>query len=206
MQLYYFPGACSLAPHILAEEAGIALELVKVDITTGDITTGDIVNGGKFAEVNPKGYVPALRLDDGQLLTEVMVILQYLGDLAPASGLVPVAGSMARYRLQEWLCFIATEVHKGFGPLWAPDIPETIRQGALGRLAKRFAWMDAQLAARPYLLGNEFSAADCYAFTVLNWAAYLKVDLTPYPALLAFMARVDARPAVQRALKAEGLV
>jgi glutathione S-transferase len=200
MKLYYFPGACSLAPHILAEEAGLALELVKVDFATGRAE-----DGGELRVVNPKGYVPALVLDDGLVLTEVMVLLQYLGDRAPQSGLMPAAGSMARYRIQEWLAFIATEVHKLFGPLWNPNAPEASREIVRGFLAKRFAWLDGELAHRPYLMGDGFTAADCYLFVMLAWADYLKLDMVPYGNLAAFRARVGARPAVQKALQAEGL-
>jgi glutathione S-transferase len=201
MKLYYAPGTCALASHILAREAGLPLDLVKVDLATHKTETGD-----DYTAINSKGYVPALRLDDGELLTESVVLLQYLGDLAPACGLMPPAGTMARYRQQEWLCFISSELHKLYGPLWNPTIPEAIKDGARGRLANRFTWLDARLADQPYLMGEAFTAADCYAFVVLAWADYHKLDMTPYANLAAYQARIGARPAVQQALREEGLV
>lgn len=200
MKLYYTPGACSLASHIVATEAGLPLQLVKVDLREHRSE-----DGSDFTAINPKGYVPALVLNDGEVLTEGVAIMQYLADLAPQSGLAPAAGTMARYRLQEWLTFVSSEIHKMFGPLWNPDIPEEIKEGARGRLARRFTWLDPELAHRSYLMGEAFTAADAYAFTVVNWCGFHQVDLAPYANLRAFMDRVRNRPKVQQALKEEGL-
>ena len=201
MKLYYAPGACSLAPHIVAREAGIELELAKVDTKTKTIATE-----GDYWAVNPKGYVPALQLDDGAILTEVSAILQYLGDLAPASGMVPQAGTMERYRLLEWIGYVATEVHKSYNPLWYPDTPEATKENARAYLKKRYGLVEKSLTEKPYLLGDTFGAADAYLYTVTNWSRAAKLDLSGFPTLLAFQKRVAARPAVQAALKAEGLV
>lgn len=201
MRLYFAPGACSLAPHIAAHEAGIDLALTRVDVRSK--TTAD---GADFRTVNPKGYVPALELDGGQVLTEVAAILQYLADRKPDSGLLPAAGSLERYRALEWLNFVATEIHKGFGPLWNPATPEAAKTIALERLSLRFAYLDAHLQDRAYLLGDAFAAPDAYAFTVLSWAGHLKIDLSAYPAIGTYLARVAARPGVRAALMAEGLL
>lgn len=202
MKLYYTPGACSLASHIALNEAGLAVELVKVDLRDGRKTS----NGVDFLTVNPKGYVPALVLDDGSVLTEGVAILSYVADKAPAGALAPANGTMERYRLLEWLGFIATEVHKGFNPLWNPSTPETVRTAAVDRLMGRLTWIDGQLKERPFLTGGTFTIADAYLFTVVNWANFLKLDISGFAGLGAFMGRVAARPAVQKALKAEGLV
>jgi glutathione S-transferase len=201
MQLYYAPGACSLAPHIVAREAGLTLDLDKLDFATRITEAGEA-----FSDVNPKGYVPALRLDDGSVLTEVATLVQYLADQAPQSGLAPANGTLERYRLQEWLTFISTEIHKGFGPLWNPALPDASKDAARAHLAKRFSYLDGQLKGRAYLTGDRFSAADAYLFTVVNWTNMHSIDLKPYPALKAFMDRVAARPAVRQALDAEGLL
>jgi glutathione S-transferase len=201
MKLYYAPGACSLAPHIVARELGIDLELVKVDTKTKAVASE-----GDFWAVNPKGYVPALELDDGAILTEVSALLQYLADRKPESGLVPKAGSMERYRLLELLGYIATEIHKGYGPLWYPATPEDVKASTRAALRRRYAYIEGLLVGRPYLLGDEFSVADAYLYTVTNWSRTAKVDLTEFADLLAFQKRVAARPAVQAALKAEGLL
>ena len=201
MKLYYAPAACSLAPHIVAREAGLRLDLDKLDFATRKTESGE-----DFSAVNPKGYVPALRLDSGEVLTEVATLVQYLADQAPQSGLAPAAGPIERYRLQEWLTFVSTEIHKGFGPLWKPDTPEAMKDIVRANLAKRFAWLDGELAKRPYLTGERFTAADAYLFTVVNWTNFHKIDLSPYPNLKAFMDRVAARPAVRQALQAEGLL
>lgn len=201
MKLYYTPGACSLASHIVAAEAGLPLHLVKVDLKEHRCE-----DGTDFNTVNVKGYVPALVLDTGETLTEGVAIMQYLADQAPASGLAPACGTMARYRLQEWLTFVSSEVHKMFGPLWNPDIPEAIKDGARGRLARRFTWLNEELAARAYLMGDAFTAADSYLFTVVNWCHVHNVDLGPYLNLSAFMDRVRNRPKVQQALREEGLI
>jgi glutathione S-transferase len=201
MKLYYAPAACSLAPHIVAREAGLRLDLDKLDFASGKTAGGET-----FSQVNPKGYVPALRLDDGEVLTEVATLVQYLADQAPQSGLAPANGTMERYRLQEWLTFVSTEIHKGFGPLWKPDTPEAMKEIVKANLAKRFAYLDQRLQSRPYLTGERFTAADAYLFTVVNWTNFHKIDLKPYPNLQAFMQRVAARPAVQQAMQAEGLL
>lgn len=201
MKLYYFPGACSLAAHIVLREAGFQFELDKVDLATHRTE-----NGGDFYAVNPKGYVPALLLDDGQVLTEDQVILQYLADQRPASGLAPPPGSMERYRLMEWLAFLATEVHKSFGPLWNPDSPEAARQGAIALLSRRLGYLAGRLNGREWLFGGDFTIADAYLFTLLGWCNYHKIDLSQWPVLAGYSARVSARPAVQQAMKAEGLI
>ncbi|HEX8166187.1 MAG TPA: glutathione transferase GstA [Beijerinckiaceae bacterium] len=201
MKLYYAPAACSLAPHIVAREAGLKLDLDRLDFATRKTEGGE-----DFSAVNPKGYVPALRLDSGEVLTEVATLVQYLADQAPQSGLAPAAGTMDRYRLQEWLTFVSTEIHKGFGPLWKPDTPEAMKEIVRANLAKRFAYLDQHLAGRPYLTGERFTAADAYLFTVVNWTSFHKIDLSPYPNLKAFMDRVAARPAVRQAMQEEGLL
>jgi glutathione S-transferase len=201
MKLYYSPAACSLAPHIVAREAGLALDLEKVDLANGKTE-----KGASFSEINPKGYVPALALDDGGVLTEVSALVQYLADKAPQAQLAPPAGTMERYRLLEWLGFISTEIHKGFGPLWNPKSPETAKDLAKATLGKRFAYVDRQLAQRPFLMGERFSVADAYLFTVANWVNFHAVDITPYPNLKSFLERVAARPKVREAMAAEGLL
>ncbi len=201
MKLYYAPGACSLAPHIVAREAGLEIELANVRFP--DKVTDD---GEKLTDVNPKGAVPTLRLDDGEVLTENAVILQYLADRAEGSELALPKGGIERYRLLEWLNFVATELHKGFGPLWNPATPEAMKEIVRANLAKRFTYLDGQLADRPYLTGERFTAADAYLFTVVNWVNIHKIDLKPYPKLKAFMDRIAARPAVRQALQAEGLL
>jgi glutathione S-transferase len=201
MKLYYTPGACSLAPHIVAREAGVKLDLEKVDLGTGKTATG-----ATYAEINPKGYVPALKLDTGEVLTEASALVQFLADQAPQAQLAPAAGTSERYRLLEWLGFISTEVHKGFGPLWNPAMPDGAKAIAKTNLGKRFAYLDAHLARGPYLLGERFTVADAYLFTVASWAAFHAIDLKPYPNLQAYLARVAARPRVREALAAEGLL
>jgi glutathione S-transferase len=201
MKLYYAPGACSLAPHIVAREAGLRLDLDKVDLRSGKTESG-----AAFADINPKGYVPALSLDSGEVLTEVSALVQYLADQAPQATLVPAAGTIERYRLLEWLGFISTEIHKGFGPLWNPQAPEATKTAAKANLAKRFAYLDQRLAGGLYLTGERFTIADAYLFTVANWTNLHGIDLKPYPNLKAFMERVGARPKVREALAAEGLL
>jgi glutathione S-transferase len=201
MKLYYTPGACSLAPHIVALEAGVRLDLEKVDLRSARTETG-----AAFAEINPKGYVPALALDTGEVLTEVSALVQYLADQAPGSGLAPAAGTIERYRLLEWLGFISTEIHKGFGPLWKPDTPEAAKTIARNNLAKRFAYLDGRLAGGAFLLGDRFTVADAYLFTVTNWTNFHAIDLSPYPNLKAYMERVAGRPKVREAMNAEGLL
>jgi glutathione S-transferase len=204
MKLYYAPGTCSLSPHIVAREAGLAIDLERVDIgKTPHRTEG----GASFDTVNPKGYVPALVLDDGGVLTEGVAIVQYLADLAPQSGLAPAAGTIGRYRLQEWLTFISSELHKMFSPwLFHPEHGEVAAAAARAKIAERFAFLDAQLATRAYLMGERFTAADAYAFTIVGWGRPAHIDLTPYPHLRSYMERIAARPKVQEAMRAEGLL
>lgn len=201
MKLFYASGACSLSPHIVAQEAGIELSLQKVDLKTKTIASE-----GDFLAINPKGYVPTLQLDDGQVLTEGTAIVQYLADLKPAKGLAPAAGTLARYRLQEWLGFINSELHKTYSPLFRPDTPAEIRAERQAYLGKRYAIVEKHLAGRSYLLFDDFTVADAYLFTVTNWAGTVKFDLTPFPNLRKFQERVAARPAVKAAMKAEGLI
>ena len=200
MKLYYSPGACSLSPHIVSREAGIALDLKKVNTRDKSID-----GGGDYWRVNPKGYVPALELDDGQVLTEGPAIVQYLADQKPEAGLAPKAGSFERYQLQEWLNFISTEIHKQFSPLFKPNTPDEYKKVAKENLAARFAWLDKELGSREYLNGK-FSVADAYLFTLLKWTKPTQIDLAGWPNLVAYMSRIGARPKVQEALKAEGLL
>ena len=201
MKLYYSPAACSLSPHIVANEAGIPIELEKVDLASHK-TEG----GQDYMAINPKGYVPALRLDDGSVLTEGPAIVQYLADQKPASGLAPGAGTIDRYRLQEWLTFIGTELHKNFGTLFNKAAGDDAKQLVKGNIAKRLGYVNDQLASRQFLLGGNFTVADAYAFTIVNWTNFVGIDLKPYPNIVAYMARVGARPKVQETLKAEGLL
>lgn len=198
MKLYYSPGACSLCPHIALIEGGFSFEKEKVDLATKKTETG-----ADFAGINAKGYVPALQLNDGQLLTEVPAILQYLADQVPEKKLSPPAGSMERYRLQEWLNFISTELHKAFGGIFRA--PAEFRAPLKEQLARRLAYLSSSLEGQPFLMGDAFSVADAYSFTVLSWHKYLDFDLSPWPALGQYMGRISARPAVVQALEAEGL-
>ena len=199
MKLYYSPGACSLAPHIALNEAGLNYDAVKVDLGKHELA-----DGTDYYTINPKGYVPLLELDDGTRLSEVAVILQYIADRKPGT-LAPAFGSTERYRLMEWLNFIATELHKQFGPLWYPDTPEATKEKQRSILAKRFEYIAQTLSTQPYLTGNTFTIADAYLFTIVNWTGMLKIDLSPWPALQQFQARVAARPKVHDTLVAEGL-
>ncbi|MGO4704795.1 glutathione transferase GstA [Microvirga sp. 2MCAF38] len=200
MKLYYTPGACSLAPHIVAREAGLPITLVKVDLSKNLTETGE-----NFRAINPKGYVPAIALKDGSLLTEAAAIIQYLADQQPGAGLAPANGTTERYRLIEWLTFISSEIHKGFSSLWNPATPDSMKAAAQDRLATRFAYLDETLAKRPFLMGEAFSIADAYLFTVVSWTNFHAIDISSFKNLSAFMARVAARPKVQEALVAEGL-
>ncbi|TDR72489.1 glutathione transferase GstA [Paludibacterium purpuratum] len=202
MKLYYSPGACSLSPHIVLAELGLPCEVEQVDIRSVPHMTE---TGKLFSDINPKGSVPALVLDNGELLTEGAVIVQYLADLVPAKKLVPVVGSMDRYRLQEWLNYIASEIHKGFGLLFMPGITDDVRHLVMERVTKRMEFLSSHLKNKAYLMGD-FTVADAYLFTCLNWCQFLKVSLEPWPALPAYLKRVADRPAVQQVLKAEGLV
>jgi glutathione S-transferase len=201
MKLYYSPGACSLSPHIVAREAGIAIELEKVDLGKHKTEKGD-----DYMTINPKGYVPALKLDDGSILTEGPAIVQYLADQKPATKLAPAAGTMDRYRLQEALAFIGTELHKSFGPLFNPATPDAVKETAKSNITKRLGNLNDQIGKKQYLLGDTFTVADAYAFTILNWANFVRMDLKPFANIGAYMARVGARPKVQEALRAEGLL
>lgn len=201
MKLYYLPGACSLSPHIVARELGLALTLDKVDGKTKLTASGE-----NFLEVNPKGYVPAIRLDDGEVLTEGPAIVQYLADLRPDSGLAPPNGTLARYRLQEILTYINSELHKTFSPLFNPATSDETRAERVEYLRRRYGYIESILARQPYLMGEHFSVADAYLFVVTNWSRVIKLDLSEFPALLAFQKRVAERPAVQEAMRAEGLI
>ena len=200
MKLYYAAGACSLSPHIVALEAGIPVELVKVD-TKAKRTASD----QDYWLINPKGYVPALTLDDGELLTEGPAIVQYLADLKPESGLAPANGTTARYRLQEMLGYINSELHKTYSPLFKPETPDAVREERKEYLRKRYRLLEERLAQHPWLVGDRFTVADAYLFTVTNWARHVAFDLSEFPALLDFQKRVAERPAVQAALEAEGV-
>ncbi|MCA6112733.1 glutathione transferase GstA [Bradyrhizobium cenepequi] len=200
MKLYYSPGACSLSPHIALLEAGLPYELVKVDVRAKKLENGD-----DFLQVNPKGQVPALRLDSGELVTEGPVIVQMIADKAADKNLAPAQRSAERYKLLEWLNFITTELHKNFSPLFAPVLSDDTKAFFKDRLMGKFKYVDSQLAGRDYLLGNQFTVADGYLFTMLTWADRMKFDLSGLPNLLAYKARVAARPKVQEALAKEGL-
>jgi glutathione S-transferase len=201
MKLYYAPGACSLSPHIVARELGIKLDLKKVN--TKDKT---IEGGGDYWKVNARGYVPALELDNGQVLTEGPAIVQYLADQKPEANLAPKNGTLERYRLQEWLNFLTSEIHKSFSPLFKPNTPEEYKKIAKENLATRFDWLDKQLAGKDYLTGNTFTVADAYLFVLTNWTKFHNIDLARWPNIAAFQKRVGARPKVQEALQAEGLL
>ena len=203
MKLYYATGTCSLSPHIVAKEAGIGLELERVDLRKTPHVTE---RGVDYTSVNPNHYVPALELDDGSVLTEGAAISQYLADLKPESGLAPAAGTVERTRLQSWLNFIASELHKMYSPwLFHPEYGTQAQDVARTKIAERLATVERHLAERgPFLLGETFTAADAYLFTIVGWSPYTKVDLAPFPVIRAFMARVGARPAVQAAMQAEG--
>jgi glutathione S-transferase len=201
MKLYYAPGACSLSPHIVAREAGIDLELEKVDLRIHGIKSEN-----DYYEINPKGYVPALEISPGEVLTEGPAIVQYLGDQKPNSGLVPPAGTLERYRQQEMLSYINSEIHKAYSPLFSDKTPEPTREDRKAHLRKRYKILDDRLAGRDYLFGDKFTAADAYLFTVTRWAHAVKLDLAEFKNLAAFQERVKARPAVKEAMKAEGLI
>ncbi|MBS0506268.1 MAG: glutathione transferase GstA [Proteobacteria bacterium] len=201
MKLYYSPGACSLSPHIVLHEAGLAYEAVLASTKTHKLP-----DGTDFYTINPLGYVPVLELDDGTRLREGPAIVQYLADQAPQKSLAPANGTLGRYRLQEWLNFIATEIHKGFGPLFAPNTPEVYKPMVLERLRARLQWLDGELAGKQYLMGEQFCVADAYLFTVSNWAQYVGLDISHLKNLVAYRERIAARPAVQTAMKAEGLL
>jgi glutathione S-transferase len=201
MKLYYYPGACSMAVHIALREAGISFDLDKVDLAKHRTADGE-----DFYKINPKGYVPALRLDDGQVLTEDAVLLQYVADQKSASGLAPKAGTMERYRVMEWLNFISSEMHKTLGALFNPKITPEWKEDRIALFGRRCDFLVQQLGGKPYLMGDKFTIADAYLFTILGWTNLFKLDMGKWPALQSYAGRIAARPAVKEAMKAEGLI
>lgn len=201
MKLYYSPGACSLSPHITLHEAGLKFEHVLAPTKTHQLQ-----DGTDYYSINPLGYVPLLELDDGTRLTEGPAIVQYIADQVPEKKLAPPNGTVARAQLQGWLNLIATEIHKGFSPLFNPATPAAYKIMAIDKLLSRLAWVDGELASKAYVMGGEFSVADPYLFTVTNWAPKVGVDISRLQHLAAYRARIAARPAVQTAMKEEGLV
>src|SRR5436189_155500 len=201
MKLYYTPGACSLSPHIALLEAGLPYDLVKVDLRAKKLENGD-----DFLKVNPKGQVPVLALDSGELVTEGPVIVQMIADKAAAKNLAPARDSTERYKLLEWLNFITTELHKSFGPMFSPVLADDAKAFFKDRVMGKFKYVDSQLAGRDYLMGSQFTVADGYMFTMLSWADRMKFDLSDMPNLVAYKARIGARPKVQEALTKEGLM
>jgi glutathione S-transferase len=201
MKLYFSPGACSLAPHIVLQESGLAFETVRADLQAHKLTDGTDYYG-----INSKGYVPLLELDSGERLSEGPVIVQYIADQVPAKNLAPAYGTMARYRLQEWLNFITSELHKGIGGLFNPAMPDAGKAALRDRAMLRLKWADSQLEGKQYLMGDTFTIADPYLFTVVSWTSHVGIDISGLKNLGAFQARMAARPAVQAAMKAEGLL
>ena len=201
MKLYYSPGACSLSPHIVLREMGLTFELEKVDLQSKKTESGS-----DFRSVNPNGYVPLLALDDGQVLTEGPAIVQYLADRAPEARLAPEAGTMERYRLVEWLNFISTELHKAFAPLFNPKTPEEWKAIVNDLIAARLAYVEKKLDGQAYLMGDNFTVADAYLFTVLSWGKWVGVDIGRWTTLQSYTNRISSRPTVQAALRAEGLI
>lgn len=201
MKLYFSPGACSLSPHIVAQEAGLNCEIILASTKSHKLQ-----DGTDFYSINPLGYVPFLVLDDGQTLREGPVIVQYLADQVPEKKLIPAVGTMDRYRVLEWLNFIGTELHKSFGPLFKPGTPEDYKPAVRQALRGRFEWVEQQLAGKDYLMGSQFTVADAYLFTVTGWGKFVGLDLSDLHQLQAYVARVGSRPAVQAALRAEGLL
>jgi glutathione S-transferase len=197
MKLYYSPGACSLSPHIVLNEAGLAFDAESVDLASKKTKSG-----ADYKAINPKGAVPALQLDNGQVLTEVSAIVQYIADQRPATKLAPAAGTLERYRLQEWLNYIASEIHKGISPMFNPKVTEEWKQIIKDNLGPKFDYLSKQLQAKDYLMGA-FSAADAYLFTILGWTKHVNIDLAKWPVLAKYMERVGARPAVKATLEAE---
>lgn len=200
MKLYFSPGACSLSPHIVLREAGADFELEQVDNKAKKTKSGL-----DFWLINPKGYVPVLELDDGQRLTEGPAIVQFIADKYPDAGLIPPCGTFGRSRVQEWLNFISSEIHKSFGPLFKPNTPEDYKKISKENLAKRYAYVEEHLAKHQYLHGERFTVADAYLFTVSNWMPRVGLDVNQWPHVKAYLARIAARPNVQEAMKAEGL-
>jgi glutathione S-transferase len=201
MKLYYTPGACSMAVHIALRETRQKFDLVKVDLHRHKTESGE-----DYYAINPKGYVPALRLDNGEVLTEDAVLLQYVADQKPESGLAPRAGTLERYRLMEWLNFISSELHKTLGALFNPKITPEWKDNQVALFGRRCDYLVQALGERPYLMGDQFTIADAYLFTILGWAHYFKLDMSRWPVLGRYSARIAARPAVQETMKAEGLI
>ena len=201
MKLYYSPGACSLSPHIAMYEAGLAFEAIMAPTKTHKLP-----DGSDYYAVNPLGYVPFLTLDDGRSLHEGPAIVQYIADQAPEKNLAPANGTYERYKLQEWLNLVGTELHRSFSPLFVPTTHPDTKATALERLQGRLKWVDGELAGKQYLMGDQFTVADGYLFTVTNWAGAVGLDISGFPNLLAYRARVGARPGVIAAMKAEGLI
>ena len=201
MKLYFSPGACSLSPHIVLREAGLNFDLEQVNLQSKKIKAG-----GDFLPVNAKGQVPVLQLDNGEILTEGPAIVQYIADQKPESGLAPANGTMARYHTQEWLNFVTSDLHKVFAPLFRPTTPDEYVKITKENLANKFAYLDKHLAGKQYLTGDKFTVADAYCFVIVGWSKYKNIDLAPYPNLRAYMDRIAARPKVQEAMKAEGLL
>jgi glutathione S-transferase len=202
MRLYYSPGACSLSPHIVLREAGLKFDLERVDLAAKKVKE----SGADYLQINPKGQVPVLQLDDGDKLTEGPAIVQYIADQKPESGLAPANGTRPRYHVQEWLNFVTSDLHKVFAPLFRPTTPEEFVKITKETLANKFAYLDQHLAKNQYLLGDKFTVADAYCFVVVGWSKYKEIDLGRWPNLKAYMDRVAARPKVQEAMKAEGLI
>ncbi len=201
MKLYYSPGACSLSTHIALREAGLAFEPV-----VASTKTHQLEDGTDYYTINPLGYVPMLELDDGARLREVQVVLQYIADLSPLKNLAPANGTLPRYRLQEWMSFTSSELHKNFSPLFNPSVPEEAKKVFRDKLVNRFGFLDGELAGKEYITGSNFSIADCYLFAVTRWAKGMNVDLSPFANVQAWFDRVSARPAVQEAMRAEDLI
>ena len=201
MKLYYSPGACSLSPHIALHEAGLTFEAIPAPTKTHKLP-----DGTDFYSINPLGYVPYLTLDDGRSLHEGPAIVQYIADQVPEKNLAPANGTFERYKMQEWLTFVGTEVHKNFSPLFVPGTPADTKSAAQATIHKRLAWVNGELTGKQYLMGDVFNVADSYMFTDTNWAGYVNMDLSAYTHLVAYRARVAARPAVVAAMKAEGLL
>lgn len=201
MKLYFSPGACSLSPRIVLLETGLPFTTELVDLYSKRLA-----DGSDYRDINSKGYVPALEISPGQVLTEGPAIVQYLADLAPEKGLAPPAGTLARYELMSMLNFIAAEIHKNYTPLFLPDTDDAVRHAARANLARRYAWLDTHLAGRTYLVGEQFSVADAFLFTVTSWAGFVQLDLSAWPQVAAYQERIGARPAVLQAMREEGLI
>lgn len=199
MKLYFSPGTCSMAEHIALRESGLPFEPVRVDLRTG------LCHGEPFKSMNPKGYVPAIQLNNGQWLTEGVAVLSYIADQAPTAGLLPSQGTWERYKALEWLTFISTEIHKGFSPLWNPATAAADKEAAWERLTHRLSLVEEQLSKTEFLLGSRFSVADAYLFTVLNWAGMLKRSLEAWPSVTAYLNKLRARESIAAVLRAEGL-